>query len=334
MTPSTSRWRPGAALLLAAGLALAVGLTGCGRSSSSGTNGSAGGGAAAKPAAGAPDNGQGQDFKNPAETGNAAAAPAPNQAAPNQAGAGGVKPVQLPAIQRSIIYNGSITVRVGNVNDAANQLVNLAIGAGGFIGGDNRTMADGKSTATLTMRLPADRFSRALDDISHVAGGKEESRQVSTQDVTGNVVDLNARIQTQQASVDRVRALLAKAQTIGEVTSLESELSRREADLESLKGQQRSLDDLTALSTVAVTLLGPDAPAPPPPPKKAQGGFLGGLKSGWHAFVVAVGVVLTVLGAALPFVLVLGVPLLLGYRWQRRRRARTVVAEPAAPDGV
>jgi hypothetical protein len=327
MTPSISRRRRGgtrARVLVGAcvlvGLALTAGLAGCGRSGSA--NSSGGAGSAPQPA--------NQEANNPAlaQRQGAADAAAPQDkaggAAQGQAGAGGVKPAQLPAIQRSIIYNGTITVRVDNVNSAADQLVGLATGAGGFVGGDQRTIDAGRSTATLTLRIPADKFGKALDDISHL--GKEQSRQVSTQDVTANVVDLAARIQAQQASVDRVRALLAKAQTVGEVTSVESELSRREADLESLKGQQRSLEDLTALSTIAVTLLGPDAVKPAP--KAAEGGFLAGLKSGWHAFTASIRVILTVLGAVLPFLLVLGVPVLLVFWWLRRRARAAAAARP------
>ena len=324
MTPSTFRRR--SAVLICVGLALTAALAGCGSSGSSSSG--SGGSRNIAPAAPAQDN-----DKQAADAAGAPAA-APNQPAQGGAGAGqggaqAVKPRQLPATTRSIVYNGSITVRVNDVNKAANELVGLATGAGGFVGGDQRTIDAGRSTATLTLRIPADKFSRTLDDISHVGNGKEQSRQVSTQDVTANVVDLAARIQAQQASVDRVRGLLAKAQTIAEITSVEGELSRREADLESLKGQQRSLEDLTALSTIAATLLGPDAAAPAKP--KAQGGFLAGLSNGWHAFAASIRVVLTVVGAVLPFALVLGVPLALVYWWLRRRRAIQVSSATAAP---
>src|SRR5207302_4183827 len=163
---------------------------GCG---SSRTGGSAGGRTAA-PA------GPNQDtLRAPADA--AGAAPQAAQGGGAAAGQGGaaVKPEQLPAATRSIVYNGSITVRVDDVNKAANELVVLATGAGGFVGGDQRTLDAGKSTATLTLRIPADKFSKTLDDISHVAGGKEQSRQVSTEDVTAKVGDLAARIQAQQA---------------------------------------------------------------------------------------------------------------------------------------
>jgi hypothetical protein len=82
----------------------------------------------------------------------------------------------------------------------------------------------------------------------------DESRELSTDDVTDQVADLDARISTGQASVDRVRDLLAKAQNIGEIVSLESDLSRREADLESLKSRKHKLDDQTTLSTITAVL--------------------------------------------------------------------------------
>ena len=300
MTPSTIHGRRAArpTALIIFGLALAAGLVGCsGPRSSSSATGTA-------------------DKAGPAP----AVGFAQGGAAQGQGSAGAaVKPEQLPQTQRSIIYTGTITVRVDKVNQAADQLVAIASGAGGFVGGDQRSSDANRSTATLTLRIPADKFTRTLDDISHVTGGHEQNRQVSTQDVTADVIDLAARIQAQQASVDRVRALLAKAQTISEITSVESELSRRESDLESLQAKQRSLGDLTALSTITVTLLGPDAPAPPAP-KKATTGFLAGLAAGWHAFTASLRVLLTVLGALLPFLIAFGVPALAVLWWLRRRR--------------
>ncbi|MCW2640850.1 MAG: hypothetical protein JWP76_3156 [Dactylosporangium sp.] len=163
--------------------------------------------------------------------------------------------------------------------------------------------------------------------------GKDESRQLSTQDVTDQVTDLDARIATGQASVDRVRELLAKAQNIGEIVSLESELSRREADLESLKSRKRKLDDLTTLSTVTAVLLGPQA-AGTATPDKHETGFLAGLKAGWHAFTASMQVLLTVLGALLPWLVGLGLPasaVLWTLRRVRRPRSETGLETASAP---
>jgi hypothetical protein len=105
--------------------------------------------------------------------------------------------------------------------------------------------------------------------------------------------------------------------------ALEGELSKREADLEALQARQRTLADQTAQATVTVTLVGSDAPVVVP----ASTGFVAGLRSGWDAFAGALVVALTVVGAVLPFAVVLVPAALLVRWWVRRRTTQT----PAAP---
>jgi Domain of unknown function (DUF4349) len=193
-----------------------------------------------------------------------------------------------------------------------------------------------RSSATLVLRVPAGRFDATVDAVSHL--GKEINREVSTEDVTAQVIDVASRVKTQQASVDRIRALLAQANSISDIVSLEGELTRREADLESLQAQQRNLSDLTALSTITATLLGPQAAPVKTEPK--QTGFVGGLKAGWHTFQASLRVLLTIIGALLPFLMAIGIPVLIVIWLVRRNAQRTrqsIVASmaataPSAPD--
>ena len=137
------------------------------------------------------------------------------------------------------------------------------------------------------------------------------------QDVTETVIDVDSRVKSAQASVERIRALLSEATTIGEVVRIESELSRREADLESLLAQQRVLADQTEMATLSVTVLAPEAVDTAP---EDEEGFVAGLERGWDAFVNVVVVALTTIGVLLPFLVVGGLialPLLLA--WRRRR---------------
>jgi hypothetical protein len=259
---------------------------------------------------------------------------AQNGAAPQQPQPAGQQPQQVPAgdaaDQRAIIYTGTMTVRVSNVDEAALKATATAEGAGGFVGGDQRTNDDGKSQAHIVLRVPSAKFTSVIGSLAKL--GKEESRELSTEDVTSKAVDLDARIATAQASVDRVRALLAKAQSMGDIVSIESELSRREADLESLQAQKRKLTDLTTLSTITVVLLGPQAAAAKP--AKPESGFLAGIKGGWRAFAASMEVLLTILGALLPWFLTIGVPVFAALWFIRRARRRPERAplppEPAA----
>jgi hypothetical protein len=159
---------------------------------------------------------------------------------------------------------------------------------------------------------------------------------VSTEDVTEQVADINSRVTTAQASVERVRALLARAQNLGEIVSLEAEVAKREAELESLKARQRKLADLTALSSITLVLTTKDAPPPKKVEPKPETGFLAGLKSGWRSFTASLEVLLQIVGALLPWLLALAVPVVLVMwllrRGPVRRRAGRTASAPAAED--
>ena len=271
-------------------------------------------------------------------------APAGGKAAPPAAAGGGGGPAtgkdqparapDLSVDQRSIVYTGSITIRVGDVNQAAAKATAIAAGAGGYIGGDRRDIGTGSADATLVLRVPADKFPSVVDQLARTLG-TEEQRGINTEDVTEQVVDLDARIAVQQARVDSGRNLLARAKTLNDLVMLEKEVATRESDLASLQAKKRRLADLTAMSTITVALLtraAVAAPAPTGPP-----GFLAGLKSGWQALLASLAVLLTVLGALLPWLLALGLPtwgaLFLVRRYLRRRPVLAPAGAPAPPDG-
>jgi hypothetical protein len=245
------------------------------------------------------------------------------------------KAPDLSVDQRSIIYRGSIAVRLkDDVNAAAGQATGIATTAGGFVGSDTRTSGTaGSGTATLQLRVPGDKFSTVVDQLSKL--GTEEHREINTEDVTEETIDLDARIQVQQARVDSGRKLLAQAKTLNDLVMLEKEVASRESDLASLQAKKRKLADLTALSTITVTFLGPVAPGPKPAEPEPTG-FLGGLSAGWHALLASLRVLLTVLGALLPWVIALGLPawgLLYLWRryWRERMTSRPALATAGAP---
>jgi hypothetical protein len=314
MTISTGR-RAALALL---GLALAgLALAGCSADSASTRSESAPAGAPA-----AQDNAKGDSGTSGKAANGTDAVPAPP--------AGGQNSPQLAPQLRSLIYTGTMAVTVLDVTKAADAARAAATAAGGAVAGDNRTLDADRSEAQLTLRVPSDAFASTMDKLATTLG-TETSRSVSTQDVTEDLIDLDARLATQKASVDRVRALLAKANTVGEVVSIESELTKREADLDSLQQRKTKLSGLVALSTITLNLRAPAAPSPVP--VQADSGFLAGLKSGWDAFLSSAKVFLTVAGWLLPWLIVIGIPTWLILRFARGRRRSTLAAEPA-PAGI
>jgi hypothetical protein len=183
----------------------------------------------------------------------------------------------------------------------------------------------GPGEAVLVLRVPPD---TAGDTVDAAAGlGEEKGRWTSSTSVETTLVDLETRIESQTRAVEQAQALLVRAQDLDDVVMLENEVNRRTADLESLEARRASVQEQVDRATVTVVLR---LPGGTPPEDRA--GFLGGLEAGWNALVSSGAVLLVVVGALLPWAVLLtlvGVPL---WWWLRRRRARRP-APPAGPSG-
>lgn len=215
----------------------------------------------------------------------------------------------------AVIRTGDLEVVVADVRRAAEQAGGLVRGAGGSVESEERTSDDSSGSAVLRLRVPPAAFDDTLRALS--ALGKEQSRRLGSRDVTDQVVDLDSRLATQRASVERVRALLAEANTLGEVVQVESELTRRTADLESLQARLAALNASVELSSLTVRLRAESALAA----GSGSLGFRDGLEKGWAALVTAARVGAVATGALLPFTPLLVALLLLLWRVRTRRTA-------------
>lgn len=230
---------------------------------------------------------------------------------------GGGLLTDLPT-ERDVIATAEMTLRSEDVQSTVDAIEVIATSAGGFVSSRDVSSNpdDPKGTrAVLVVRVPTTKLNAVIDQAQ--AEGDIVRVTSDSQDVTETVVDVDSRVESAQASVERIRALLSQATTIGDVVRIESELSRREADLESLQAQQRSLADQTALATLSVTVLAPNAVEPA---AQDDTGFTAGLERGWNALVGVVVVALTTLGVLLPFLVVAALVLgPLAAAWRRRR---------------
>jgi Domain of unknown function (DUF4349) len=258
-----------------------------------------------------------------------------DRAAPGKAVAGSAAPRAAPdpsqaqdvaALPRALVRTADVTVRVANVDQAAQQVGAYARGAGGMVFGDDRYGSGDTAKADIVIKVEPGRLDGVLGSIA--ALGTKESLTSSTEDVTEQVADVDSRVASMKASIARVRTLLSRANSVADLVSAEGELTRREADLESLEARQRALAGQVALATVTVHLLARQAPAPAKP--AGQHSFGSGLAGGWRAFTAAVGWTLAALGALLPFLL-LALVVLVGWRIAAPRLRRLSGAR-RAPD--
>ena len=247
---------------------------------------------------------------------------APNSSAESSGALPTLTPAQPPSapvdVERSLVKTAQVSVEVKDVEPVSHQIRATATGLGGFVS-EERT---GTDDSTLVLRVPADSLDRLVDAIAPL--GRITSRYAQVVDATDQVVDLDARVASQKASVDRVRALLSEAKSIGDVVNIESQLTQRQSDLDSLTRRLASLRDKVALSSLTVDIRSAGAA---PVPVAEGGGFLAGLANGWEGLrSLGVGVG-GVVGFVLPFLPVLA--LLLGLYWLVRRTVARTRRAPA-----
>lgn len=255
---------------------------------------------------------------------------AADDAVTEAAGAVGLAEGPEEAVDRELITTGNATLAVENPFDAAEQIADLVEDAGGRVEArDEQAETDDEpGSASMTLRIPADRVSATLDALDEL--GEVRDRHVETVDVTGTAQDLDARIAALRTSTDRLRELMADADRTSDLIEIEAELSTRQAELDSRVSERSRLSDEVAMSTLQVEIVAEGTPAAQARPD----GFLGGLSAGWSALVTTFNVVVLVVGAIIPWLALAGVVLLVvvGVRRQLARNqtdgSGQVVAEP------
>ncbi|MDX3539944.1 DUF4349 domain-containing protein [Streptomyces sp. MB09-01] len=304
-----------AAALAALSLAGVLALTGCGADAGGKTSSADRAAVAPAPA---------QDGKAPQGAEGAKGAAAPPSAAPADKNAPPAAPVRP-----NVIRTATLGIETTDAQKALAAARAAADGAGGYVGNESTKRGqDGRMTSTVTLRVPGERYDSVLSAME--GSGKLLHRKVDAQDVTEKVADIGSRVASQQASVARVREMMGKATALSDVVMLESELSRRQSDLESLQAQQTALRDQTSMGTITLEVTEP-APKPEVTEKKEkEPTFLDALHGGWEVFTTVVRYLTVAVGALLPFALTAALVLALVRLYRRRRPARPKAAQVTA----
>jgi hypothetical protein len=167
-----------------------------------------------------------------------------------------------------VIKQAEIRLLVKDTDNAIDRLTQAAADAGGYII-SNRVWfetAEGENYkyATYTIRVPADQFENTLRRLRSLAV-RVQDETASGQDVTDEYVDLESQLRNLQATQERIREFLAKAQTVEEALRVNDQLAAVEAQIEKVQGRMRYLSDRAAFSSIAINL-NPEIPEVTPTP--------------------------------------------------------------------
>lgn len=226
--------------------------------------------------------------------------------------------------QSAVVITGTVTITSDDPIAAAEKATEIAEDVKGRVDArDESAPRDGGIVhATVTLRVPADSVEEVRARLAKL--GHVDETVFSSADVGSTQRDLNARITTLQASIARYDEWLRTATATSDLLELESAISDRQSELETLQAQQRDLADQVALSTITVTFRS-EWEAPKTGPKN----LIEGVVVGWNGFVGFWSEFLVLLGIALPWLLLCGL-IAAAIIWFVRRSSRRAALRPAA----
>lgn len=231
------------------------------------------------------------------------------------------QPAQL---DRAIIRTGTVKLRVEEYEGARSSVADHARSLDGFVSGSGSTRhtRDNQSWTSgyVVVRVPSERFSEMLSFARD--RGTVLNEETETEDVTDELVDLEARLENLEQRRDRLRSFYERANSTGELLRIEEELSAVQSEMERLEAERRSLERQVSYATLRVEL---EEPAPEHDDDPTAGASLVGAFLDSTASLIdhAYGFALFVVRLS-PYLIVLGLPALAVWFAVRRRGGTTL----------
>lgn len=152
-----------------------------------------------------------------------------------------------------IIKTGTIAIQVGSIDAAVASATNVIDGLGGYASASDRDGAGDDAHASITYRVPVDRWEDALTAMRGL-GERVLTERSGTEDVTGQVLDLGARITNLSVTERALQSIMDRAEVIKDVLTVQAELTKVRGEIEQLATQKAHLQEQAAMSTLTVTL--------------------------------------------------------------------------------
>lgn len=215
-------------------------------------------------------------------------------------------------IDRKIIREGTLTFETKDVNTTRTLVETETKALKGYIASENAWTSDDRITHNLELRVPAENLDILISKITANVG-KLESKNISSQDVTEEFIDNTARLKAKKELENRYMEILKKAVKVEEILAIERELGTLRADIESVEGRLKYLNEKVSYSRLSVSYYQKIKS-----PFQFSSKFGDSLKGGWRNLMwFFVG-----LGNLWPFILLGIVVLIIILRLRKRRKTK------------
>jgi hypothetical protein len=212
-------------------------------------------------------------------------------------------------VERKLIKEGHVEFETNNVNSTRKTIFEAVKKYNGYVSSDQEFKSPGRKSNTVVIRIPADNFDNLLKDATQGVE-KFENKEINVKDVTGEFLDIQARLKTKKELENRFLGLLKQAKNVTEILEIEKQIGELRSEIESIEGRLKYLQDRVSFSTLTMTFYVSI-------PNETEFGqkFKNGFRNGWDNLIWF----FVVLTNIWPFILI-GLILIIGIRIYRRKK--------------
>ena len=154
---------------------------------------------------------------------------------------------------RLVITTSSLSLLVKNVSVVIAQIQTAAENLGGFLINSHLSQPESAATGSISVRVPQDKVATAMDTFKEFSV-KVVSQSVTGRDVTDQFQDLKARLDILNKAKAKYEQILDQATAVGDLLSVQRELTNLQSQIDSVKGQQKYLEQSAQLSQITIYL--------------------------------------------------------------------------------
>jgi len=155
-------------------------------------------------------------------------------------------------VDRKLIRNGNLDFKTDDVKKTKTEIEKISKDLNGYISSESENNYGDRLQYNQVLRVPADQFDELIKRIEPFAI-KVESKNINTQDVTEEFIDVEARLKTKKELETRYREILKQAKTVADIVSIESQIANVRSEIESMEGRLKYLKNQVAFSTLNVS---------------------------------------------------------------------------------
>lgn len=164
----------------------------------------------------------------------------------------------LPTTSRKIIKNAELSLEVESPARAQSELTGIVEQLGGYVASSEREVGGDEgerdvSRVNLVLRVPSDKLGSALTRLRRLGRGAASER-LSSQDVTDETIDLDARIANQKRLEAQLGTLLTQANSVDAALHVHRELANARTEIDRMVGRRQFLEKEAEFAKISLTL--------------------------------------------------------------------------------